>query len=69
MTAAQRRYLAAIVAAGEKSYNGRARKPVTALRDAGLVTYEFDLVPHYNGRYTELFIVRPTEAGIKEVQS
>lgn len=60
LTIAQQRYLAEIRAAGEKRYNGRARKPLEALRAAGLVEYDFELTPHPGGLHTELFTVRPT---------
>ncbi len=59
LTAPQERYLAEIRAAwpNPKRYNGRARRPLEALRAAGLVTYEYELVPHI-GAWTELFTVR-----------
>ena len=58
LTKAQNRMLDELEAAGgERSYNGRARRQVEALRDAGLVTYEFMLVPHADGKYTQTFIV------------
>lgn len=59
MTPAQERYLREIRAAGERSYNGRARKPLEALRAAGLVEYDFTLIPTGMGRYMECFTVRP----------
>jgi hypothetical protein len=59
LTPAQQRYLAEIRAAGVKRYNGRARKPLEALRAAGLVEYDFELRPAGIGTMTELFTVRP----------
>jgi hypothetical protein len=43
--------------------NGRARRTIVALREAGFVDYEFELVPHADGRFTELFRVTPTADG------
>lgn len=51
-------------AAGTRSYNGRARRSVEALERAGLVTYEYDLIPHATGNgisFTERFIVTAVE--------
>lgn len=59
LTAAQARYLDEIRVAGVRAYNGRARKPVEALARLGLITYEYELVPHWNGRYTERYTCRP----------
>lgn len=63
LTGPQKRYLLAIVEAGTKTYNGRARKPGEALEAAGLVSYEYDLIPHVIGRWTERYVVAPTERG------
>jgi len=66
LTKPQRRYLAAIIKAGTKQYNGRARKPLEVLEAAGLVEYDYDLIPHVKGngiQYTESFTVRATSAG------
>lgn len=60
LTAPQKRYLREIYDAGEKRYNGRARQPLTALHDRGLIEWHFDLRPAgREGRYTELFVVQP----------
>lgn len=59
LTPAQGRYLVEIRRNGERKYNGRARRPLEALRDAGLIEYDYTLVPVQNGRFTELFIARP----------
>ena len=59
LTAAQQRYLEEIRAAGTKRYNGRARRSLEALKAAGLIDFEYDLVPHQTGNglsFTELFI-------------
>lgn len=65
LTKAQQRYLDEIRAKPGKVYNGRGRKPLTALRDAGLITYDFTLVPHANIHgsgmsFTEEFTCFPT---------
>ena len=60
LTPAQSRYLEEIRAAGMRRYNGRARRPLEALRAHGLIEYDFDLIPHLGGRYTEQFTCRPT---------
>ena len=59
LTVAQARYLAEIRAAGVKRYNGRARRPLEALKRAGLIEYEYDLVPQARGKWTESFVARP----------
>lgn len=59
VTTAQERYLAEIREAGERSYNGRARKPLEALRQMGYIEYDFTLVPQMNMRFTEQFTARP----------
>jgi hypothetical protein len=45
---------------GVVQQNGRARRTVEALARAGLIEYEYDLVPHASGNgmsFTELFII------------
>lgn len=63
LTTAQERYLAEIRAVGERAYNGRARRPVEALAAAGLIEYDFALVPHADSgggiAFTERFTCRP----------
>lgn len=59
LTEPQKRLLERVRREGVVTMNGRARKTVQALAKHGLIEYEFDLVPHWNGRYTELFIVKP----------
>lgn len=64
LTSAQARVLAEVRAAGERSYNGRARRSVEALAGLGLVTYDYDLVLHAKGggvTATERFTVRPSD--------
>ena len=69
LTGPQDRMLDEIVMAdsvndGMRSYNGRARRSLSALRTAGLIEWvSFTLVPHADGRYTEEFLVRPTPDG------
>jgi hypothetical protein len=62
LTKPQQRLLAAVRASGERTYNGRVRKTVEALKRAGLVTFEYDLIPQVKGNgieFAERFIVRP----------
>src|SRR2546423_2630637 len=60
LTPAQSRYLREIQEAGQRSYNGRARKPLEALRIVGLIEYDFDLVSSgAYGQMTERFTCRP----------
>lgn len=64
LTKPQERMLADVRAAGVKVYNGRATRTVRALREAGLVTAEYDQVPHVKGgglEITERWTVRPVE--------
>ncbi len=67
LTAPQARYLAEIREAGERSYNGRARRPLEALERAGLIEYDYALVPRASGsgligELTERFTARPAPA-------
>lgn len=62
LTDPQARMLVETVETGEKRLNGRARRTVEALTAAGLVEFDYDLVPHV-GKWSELFIVHPTDAG------
>jgi hypothetical protein len=59
MTKVQARVLADVRAAGERRYNGRMRKTIEALQARGLVTADFDLVPHAMGKWTWRITVRP----------
>ena len=62
LTGPQRELLARVEATGEVRQNGRARRTVEALEAAGLIEYDYDLVPHADGcgiSFTELFIIRP----------
>lgn len=67
LTAPQRRMLAEVAASPNgKSYNGRARRSVEALKAQGLVTSEFELVPHVRPYgpgcdYTERYTLRLAE--------
>jgi hypothetical protein len=58
LTGPQEALLARVRAEGVVVQNGRARRTVTALRDAGLVTYEYDVVPAGDGRHGERFTIR-----------
>lgn len=60
MTPAQERYLAEIRERPGRSYNGRARRPLEALRKLGLITFDYELVPHI-GAWTERFTCWPVE--------
>ena len=59
LTEAQIRYLADIRAAGEKTYNGRAWKPLEALEAAGLITVDWDVRGHGNDLPTWKLTARP----------
>ena len=61
LSPAQARMLRDVREDGERTYNGLARKTVEKLESLGLVTSDFELVPHDGGRYTERFTVRPSE--------
>jgi hypothetical protein len=61
LTDPQRRMLQEVRDAGTRSYNGRARRTLEALEQAGLVEYDYELVPHADGVYTERFTVTPVE--------
>lgn len=63
LTPAQSRYLREIQEAGERSYNGRARRPLEALRAAGLIEYDFELVPVNRYGFAERFTCRPLNPG------
>lgn len=41
-----------------KSFNGRVRSMVEALKREGVITYEFDLRPSAIGKWTEIYRVR-----------
>ncbi len=65
LTPAQRRILADVRAAGVKTYNGRARRQITALEAAGLVDVEWDMHPQPKGGGINLvwrITVRPRAA-------
>lgn len=68
MTPAQERYLAEIRARPGRTYNGRARRPLEALREAGLIRYEFELVPQV-GSWTERFTCWPVGDGTNDQRS
>lgn len=68
LTRAQWSMLLDVVRDGERIYNGRAVRTIHALRDHALVTDEWHLEPHADGRYTERHTVRPTPGGIKLVR-
>jgi hypothetical protein len=62
LTPAQQRYLDEIETAGERRYNGRARRTVEALRDAGLIEFDYDQRAQEKGNgieLVEIFICRP----------
>jgi hypothetical protein len=59
LTSAQRRVLAEVRADGERTYNGRARKPIKALERTGLVDAERG---HDTGEGGERITVRPRPA-------
>lgn len=62
LTVAQARYLSEIREAGEKRYNGRARRPLEALRQLGLIEWDFDVYLTSGGSMGgTVFIVRPTQ--------
>ena len=64
LTKPQQRMLEEVRRDGTRRYNGRARSRVEALAHAGLVTYEYDLLPQVKGNgtaFTELFVVRPVK--------
>lgn len=54
LTHAQKRVLAEVRVTGRRIYNGRARRPVEALEAAGLVSVDWDMVPHVKGNGIEL---------------
>jgi hypothetical protein len=63
MTAAQQRILDEVRTSGRRIYNGRARRPIRALENAGLVQVEYDQVAQSKGSGIELverFVVTPT---------
>lgn len=60
LTEPQARLLSRVREAGTLTQNGRARRTVEALAARGLITYEFDLIPHWNGRYTKRYIITAT---------
>ena len=57
LTPAQERLLHDVRSAGQRAYNGRARRTVERLAALGYV--EYDHVPHGVGSATERFTVRP----------
>lgn len=59
LTPVQARMLDEVRQAGQRIYNGRARRTVKALEDAGLVAVDWDLILHGNGRATERVTVTP----------
>lgn len=66
LTKPQQRLLDRVRLAGELRQNGRARRTVEALAAAGLVEYDFELVPQARGSgvsFTEGFIVRERTGG------
>jgi hypothetical protein len=64
VTSAQAKLLEDVRAAGERVYNGRARRTIEALERAGLVTAKYDMQPHAKGSVgftlTERITVRLT---------
>ncbi len=65
MTNAQQRYLLEIGRNPGRKYNGRARRPLEALRKKGFIRYDFELVPQPGGLMTERFTCFP----ISQVQA
>jgi hypothetical protein len=62
LTASQQRILDEVRQAGERTYNGRARRPIEALEAVGLVDVSWDSVAHAKGSGIELtqsITVRP----------
>jgi hypothetical protein len=69
LTKAQQRYLEEIRQAGVKTYNDRARRPLEALEQAGLITVEWDMRAQTKGNGIELVghnTARPVEAHLLE---
>lgn len=60
LTPAQARYLAEIRARPGRSYNGRGGITIRNLEARGLITYDYELVPHVIGSYTERYTCHPT---------
>jgi hypothetical protein len=63
LSPAQARMLDEVRSAGERTYNGRARRTVERLASLGLVTVEYDQIAQSKGSGIELverFRVRPT---------
>jgi hypothetical protein len=54
LTVAQHRILTEVRATGSRVYNGRARRSIQALEDAGLVTATYDMIPQWKGGGMEL---------------
>lgn len=54
LTASQQRILDEVRAAGHKTYNGLARRPIEALEAQGLVTVDWDQRAHVKGSGIEL---------------
>lgn len=54
LTKAQERMLAEVRESGKRVYNGRARRTVKALEDAGLVNVDWDMRPQTKGNGMEL---------------
>jgi DNA-binding MarR family transcriptional regulator len=69
LTVPQQRYLREIVEAGERNYNGRARRVLDRLEAAGLIEYESDLHLHARGDTSWTLTARPTDAGREHVRS
>jgi hypothetical protein len=63
LTKPQKRYLAEIREQPGRAYNGRARRTLEALEEAGLIEYDFDLIPHADSgsgvEFTERFTCHP----------
>lgn len=60
MTPAQEKYLSEIRISGREVYNGRAWKPLHALRDAGLIELDVQVEPRADGKHVWVLIARAT---------
>lgn len=59
LTDPQIRVLLQIRAQPGRTYNGRARRTLDKLAVAGLIEFDYELVPHEIGTWGERFICRP----------
>lgn len=68
LTPPQAAMLRQVRAAGQKVYNGRARRTIAALESAGLVSVDWDMRPQAKGsgmELTEKITVRPADSPLK----